>query len=76
MAATPNAAPAPGTATAEDLPNRHPPLPVPKACEALRHEVAAAAHSQTARPLAPLVPLRFGGESQVTAAIWTGTVMG
>ena len=76
MAATSNAAPAPGTATAEDLPDRHPPLPVPKACEALRHEVAAVAHLQTARPLAPLVPRLCAGENLATGDTWIGMVMG
>lgn len=60
-----------------DPPDRHPPLPVPKAYEVLRHEVArVAAHSPTVQQLARLALLRFGGESQAMAAILTGMEMG
>lgn len=76
MAATSNAAPGPGIATAEDLADQRPPLPVPKACEALQPEAAAAERSPTAQQLARRGLPRSGGESQATVDIWTGMAMG
>ena len=76
MAAMSSAAPAPGTATAGDLPDPRPPLPAHKACEALPRVAEAAAPTPIARPLAPLVPRLCAGENLATGDTWIGMVMG